>query len=275
VAVASLLVTSDPTSSERTYGDDLVLALELADVADALTLERFGSVDLQVETKPDLTPVSDADTAVEQAVRELLAVRRPQDPVHGEEYGGELARVGRTWVVDPIDGTKNYVRGVPVWASLVALLVDARPVVGVVSAPALGRRWWASAGAGAWASAPGSSVRRLQVSGVGTLTDASVSYSSLGGWGARRAGFEQVLTQAWRTRAYGDFWSHVLVAEGAVDVAAEPELNLWDIAAFVPVVEEAGGRVTGCDGGPADGPTGALTTNGHLHDEVLRLLGEP
>jgi histidinol-phosphatase len=259
-------------TDERPYASDLALALALADEADRATLDRFQAIDLRVETKPDLTPVSDADTTVERLLRDRLITARPEDHVHGEEYGGEPVMVGRTWVIDPVDGTKNFVRGVPVWATLLALLDDGRPVVGVVSAPALGRRWWAAKGGGSWCRVAGSPVRRLAVSAVSELADASVSYSSLGGWGHRRAGFDRLLASAWRTRAYGDFWSHVLVAEGAVDVAAEAELKLWDIAAFVPVVEEAGGRVTGCDGGPANGPSGALTTNAALHAAAVQLL---
>ncbi|HYN75990.1 MAG TPA: histidinol-phosphatase, partial [Candidatus Limnocylindria bacterium] len=251
---------------------DLALALELADAADVLTLDRFQSLDLVVETKPDLTPVSDADTATERVLRERLAASRPEDGVHGEEYGGEADVHGRTWVLDPIDGTKNFVRGVPVWATLVALLEDGVPVVGVVSAPALGRRWWAATGSGAWGSSLSGAARRLRVSEVSRLEDASVSYSDPEGWGERQPGFESLLATAWRSRAYGDFWSHVLVAEGAVDVAAEPQLALWDVAALIPVVVEAGGRVTGCDGRRATGAAGALTTNGFLHEAALAAL---
>ena len=227
-----------------------------------LTLSRFQALDLVVETKPDLTPVSDADTATERVLREHLSAARPDDVVLGEEYGG-AAGAGRTWVLDPIDGTKNFVRGVPVWATLIALLDDGVPVVGVVSAPALGRRWWAASGSGAWGTSPGGATRRLRVSEVSRLEDASFSYSSPGGWGARRPGFDTLVGTVWRSRAYGDFWSHMLVAEGAVDLAGEPELALWDVAALVPVVVEAGGLVTGSTvarqpGSPAPSrPTGA------------------
>jgi histidinol-phosphatase len=265
-------------SSAPTYSDDLALALELADRADALTLQRFLALDLVVETKPDLTPVSDADRAVERLVRDHLAQVRPADAVHGEEYGGGGAPdVGRVWVIDPIDGTKNFVRGVPVWATLLALLVDGLPRVGVVSAPALGRRWWASPGEGAWAGGALVATRRIAVSGVTQIADASVSGSDHDEWSAvgLGAGYAGLLDQAWRTRAYGDFWSHLLVAEGAVDIALEAELALWDVAALVPVVREAGGRITGRDGDPCTGPTGAVTTNGHLHDATLGLLNGP
>ncbi len=266
------------------YAEDLELALALADAADELTVGRFRAADLVVETKPDLTPVSDADRAVEEMVRRRLGTARPDDRVVGEEQGGEQPDAGwqgRRWVVDPIDGTKNFVRGVPVWATLVALVDGTDVVVGVVSAPALGRRWWAARGAGAWAStsvresgvgSASDGARRLRVSGVAALDDASLSYSDREGWPDAGAGFEELTRRCWRTRAYGDFWSHVLVAEGAVDVAAEPDLSVWDVAALVPVVEEAGGRVTSRDGGPVLLGGGAVTTNGLLHDQVLDLL---
>ena len=255
--------------------DDLSLALALADAADAVSLPRFGSLDLQVETKPDHTPVSDADTATERAIRAVLERRRPHDAVVGEEYG-ESGGGPRRWVVDPVDGTKNFVRGVPVWATLIALMEADEVYVGVVSAPALCRRWWASRGQGAWVRALGAEPRRLRVSGVADLADASVSYSSLHGWSAAgRAGLLELDATVWRTRGYGDFWQYALVAEGAVDVTAEPDVSLWDLAAVAVLVEEAGGRFTDLAGrrGPAGGS--GLATNGLLHDEVLRLLGTP
>ena len=256
--------------------DDLALAHELADAADAITLDRFGARNLVVSQKPDLTPVSDADLAVEQAVRQLLASRRPADAVLGEE-DGETGTGPRRWVVDPVDGTKNFVRGVPVWASLVALQEDGVVTVGVVSAPALGRRWWAARGLGAWTTAAGGDARRLQVSRVSALADASVSYSSLTGWEeqGRLPGFLQLTREVWRTRAYGDFWSHVLVAEGAVDASFEPEVSLWDLAPLLVVVEEAGGRFTDLSGAArADGGS-AVCSNGLLHDDVLAALAVP
>ena len=263
---------------EHRYTADLALALSLADRADDLVMQRYLALDLVVETKPDLTPVSDADRAVERLLRDALAVERETDLVHGEEYGADGdASHGRVWVLDPIDGTKNFVRGVPVWATLIALLVDGRPVVGVVSAPALGRRWWAAAGEGAWTGGALAETRRIRVSAVARLPDASVSVSDHDGWAevGRAKGFADLLDGAWRTRAYGDFWSHMLVAEGAVDIAAEPALALWDVAALVPVVEEAGGRITGWDGLAVTGPTGGITTNALLHEEVLRTLNRP
>jgi histidinol-phosphatase len=258
---------SDPDS-------DLGLALELADAADAVTTSRFLAVDLRVETKPDTTPVTDADRAVENELRTLLADRRPHDAVVGEEYGA-AGSGSRRWVIDPIDGTKNFVRGVPVWATLIALMDGDEVYVGVVSAPALGRRWWATRGHGAWGQTDDGEPRRLRVSAVGDLGDASLSYSSLDGWRSAPGGVVGLLElsdRMWRSRAFGDFWSHVLVAEGAVDVSAEPSVSLWDLAALSVLVEEAGGRFTDLAGrrGPAGGSV--VASNGHLHDEVLRVL---
>jgi histidinol-phosphatase len=255
------------------YDDDLRLAHVLADMVDALTTSRYQAADLRVETKPDLTPVSDADKAAEELIRTQLRRTRPRDAVVGEEFG-PTGHGSRQWVVDPIDGTKNFVRGVPVWATLIALLDQGAPVVGVVSAPAMSRRWWAATGTGAWTGRSLSSARRLHVSAVADVADASLSYASLGGWRGigRREQFLALEDRVWRSRAYGDFWSYMLVAEGAVDIAAEPQLELYDMAALVPVVVEAGGRFTSLDG--ADGPVGgnALATNGLLHDEVLAAL---
>jgi len=247
---------------------DLDLALRLADAADAITLARFRALDLDVAAKPDLTPVSDADLAVEKALREQLAVERPDDAVLGEEHG-TTGSGPRQWVIDPVDGTKNFVRGAPVWATLVALLVDGRVEVGVVSAPALGRRWWAARGEGAWCN--GSPI---SVSGVGDLADAFVSYSSLTGWEERGAldGLLQLSRDAWRTRAFGDFWSHVLVAEGAVDASFEPEVSLWDLAPLQVIVEEAGGRFTSLEGEARPDGGSVVCSNGLLHDEVLARL---
>lgn len=253
-----------------TYSTDLALALELADAADAITLQRFGAADLVVESKPDLTPVSDADRAVEEVIRERLAADRRDDAISGEEFGSQ-GFSDRRWVIDPIDGTKNFVRGVPIWATLVALMDGEDVVLGVVSAPALGRRWWAARGLGSWTGGSLARRRQLRVSEVSRLADASLSFSDDVGYPDPES-MARLRRACWRSRAYGDFWSHVLVAEGAVDVAVEPELSLWDIAAFVPVVEEAGGRVTGLDGAPARGAAGALSTNAVLHDEVRALL---
>ncbi|MEV7616448.1 histidinol-phosphatase [Streptomyces sp. NPDC089799] len=261
------------------YDDDLRLAHALADAADAVTMARFRALDLKVETKPDMTPVSEADTATEAAVRRLIEEARPQDAILGEEYG--LVGEGpRRWVVDPIDGTKNYVRGVPVWATLISLMEadeegTFRPVVGVVSAPALGRRWWATEGGGAYAGGGlGGGDVRLGVSKVASLADASFAYSSLTGWEeqGRLPGFLDLTRACWRTRGYGDFWPYMMVAEGSLDLCAEPELNLWDMAAIAVVVQEAGGRFTGLDG--VDGVHGgnAAASNGLLHEAMLTHL---
>ncbi|MCV7194278.1 histidinol-phosphatase [Mycolicibacterium brumae] len=259
-------------TSPRNPADDVALALDLADHADSVTLQRFGALDLQVDTKPDLTPVTDADSRVEAELRELLAAHRPDDAIFGEEFGG-VPGAGRQWVIDPIDGTKNFVRGVPVWATLIALLHDGVPTIGVVSAPALGRRWWAGVGLGAYTRF-GGEIREIGVSRVGELGSASLSYSSLSGWADRgvREAFVGLTDAVWRTRAYGDFWSYCLVAEGAVDIAAEPEVALWDLAPLDVIVREAGGRFTALDGSPGPHGGSAVASNGLLHDEVLARL---
>ena len=258
------------------YDDDLRLAHVLADAADGITTARFRAHDLRVETKPDLTPVSDADRAVEEAIRGTLRRARPRDAVSGEEFG-HSGHGPRRWVLDPIDGTKNYVRGVPVWATLIALLDGDTVVTGVVSAPALGRRWWATRGTGAWTGRSLAAASRLQVSAVASLADASLSYSSLTGWEERGLldGFLRLYRSVWRQRAFGDFWSYMLLAEGAVDVACEPQVALHDLAAVSLVVEEAGGRFTGLYGTPGPGRGDAVATNGVLHEAVLRALHGP
>ncbi|URN15079.1 MULTISPECIES: histidinol-phosphatase [Streptomyces] len=260
------------------YHDDLRLAHVLADAADTATMNRFRALDLKVETKPDMTPVSEADRAVEELIREHLQRARPDDAILGEEYGVEGAGP-RRWVVDPIDGTKNYVRGVPVWATLIALTEDDgegghRPVVGVVSAPALGRRWWAARGLGAYTGSGPESATRIGVSKVAGLADASFAYSSLGGWEerGRLEGFLDLSRACWRTRGYGDFWPYMMVAEGSVDICAEPELSLWDMAANAIVVREAGGTFTGLDGREGLLSGDAAASNGLLHGELLAYL---
>jgi len=256
------------------YTDDLRLAHVLADDADALTTARFKALDLHVMTKPDLTPVTDADQAVEDGIRRTLSRARSRDAVLGEESGSS-GHSQRRWVVDPIDGTKNFVRGVPVWATLIALMVEDEVVVGVVSAPQLNRRWWAMKDGGAWTGTSLLRASQIQVSDVSRIEDASLSYASLGGWEERGRldDFLALSRRCWRTRAYGDFWSYMLVAEGAVDLAAEPELELYDMAALDIIVREAGGIFTSLDGEP--GPLGgnALASNGKLHDQALAFLG--
>ena len=257
------------------FDDDLRLAHVLADAVERTTMSRFLAEDLVVEAKPDLTLVSDADRAAEELIRGQLARTRPRDAVVGEEEGTS-GRGPRRWVIDPIDGTHNFVRGVPVWATLIGLLdEDDVPVLGLVAAPALQRRWWAAVGSGAWTGRSLTSAHRMNVSAVRHLSDASISYSDLSGWRAlgRRQRFLDLLDACWRTRAYGDFWSYMMVAEGAVDIACEPELALYDMSALVPIVTEAGGRFTSLEG--MDGPHGgnALATNGVLHEEVLAYIG--
>jgi histidinol-phosphatase len=248
---------------------DLALALGLADLADSITLPRFRAADLVVEAKPDLTPVSEADRAVERAIRERLAGERPGEPVLGEEEGGEDEGGGARWIVDPIDATKNYVRGIPVYATLIALERGGEPVVGVASAPSLGRRWWAARGEGAFADG-----RRLEVSRVERLADAVVTYTSAADFAPRGLGaqFERLVDTAWAARGYGDFWQYVLLAEGAVDVAVETVAELWDLAAPQVIVEEAGGRFTSLDGTRTAAAGNCLASNGRLHEEALAVM---
>ena len=260
----------------RAYDDDLRLAHVLADAVERVTTARFRAEDLRVEAKPDLTLVSDADRDAEELIRSQLKRTRPRDAVIGEEFA-PTGSSPRQWVVDPIDGTHNYVRGVPVWATLIALVDDGVPVIGLVAAPALGRRWWAALGSGAWAGKSLTSAKRIHVSSVSRVEDASISCSSWTSWSAvgRESQALDLARDCWRERAFGDFWSYMLLAEGSVDIAAEPELGLHDMAALVPIVTEAGGRFTSLAG--VDGPFGgnAVATNGILHDEVLRRIGTP
>jgi histidinol-phosphatase len=269
--------------------DDLALAHALADLADAITLDRYQSQDLVITTKPDNTPVTDADRAVETAIREALGTHRSDDGLVGEEFGSDKGSSGRYWVIDPIDGTKNFMRGVPTWATLIALVqVDAsgneEVVVGIASAPALARRWAAAKSHGATVrfnagtddlseESNGASLdKKISVSKVSTLSDASISYSDFVGWGDRLEPFQKMLASAWRTRGIGDFWSHMLVAEGAVDVAIEPSLAVWDMAALDIIVREAGGTFTNTAG--QNGPFGGsgVSTNGLLHNAVINGL---
>lgn len=257
---------------------DLEFACRLADAADEVTLAGF-LTDLTVELKPDLTPVTEIDRAAEETVRRLIAEGRPGDAVHGEEHP-DTGDSSRRWILDPIDGTKNFVRGVPVWASLISLSIDDSVTVAVVSAPALSRRWWAVRGEGAyvaWSDAAGEHTRRLGVSGVETLGDASFSYSSMSGWTelGLENGFLELQRATWRQRAFGDFWSYMLLAEGAVDIAAEPEVPLYDLAAVSLIVEEAGGTFTNIAGTPGPDGGSAVGTNGLLHAAVLATLNSP
>ena len=269
--------TAGANTSSSQYVAELAFALTLADRADAISLARYQALDLEVTTKPDNTPVTDADKAVERAIIEAINSEYPSDGVVGEEFGSTGSK-DRYWVIDPIDGTKNFLRGVPTWATLIALVENEKVVTSVVSSPALYRRWYATAGGGAFViegvinGVSNSPARKLAVSKVSAIKDASIAYSDFQGWGARRPAFEKLLDGAWRTRGLGDFWSHMLVSEGAVDVAIEPSLALWDMAALDLIVREAGGRFTSLDG--VDGPFGpnAISTNGALHDAILEAL---
>ncbi|KRF15561.1 histidinol phosphatase [Nocardioides sp. Soil797] len=256
------------------YTDDLRLAHVLADDADSLTQARFKALDLHVMSKPDLTPVTDADEAVEEGIRRTLSRVRSRDAVIGEEQG-TTGHSQRRWIVDPIDGTKNFVRGVPVWATLISLVVDDEVVLGVVSAPQLQRRWWASKDNGAWTGRSLLKATQIHTSDVRRLDDASLSYSSLSGWDERGRldDFLSLARRCWRTRAYGDFWSYMLVAEGAVDIAAEPELEVYDMAALDIIVREAGGQFTSLSGTPGPFGGNAVASNGHLHEAALAFLG--
>jgi histidinol-phosphatase len=225
-----------------------------------------------------MTPVSEADKQAEELIRSQLQRARPRDAVLGEEYGSQ-GTGPRRWIIDPIDGTKNYVRGVPVWATLISLVVRGEHgdegVVGVVSAPALGRRWWAAQGTGAYTGRSLAAATRLRVSKVGRLEDASFAYSSLSGWEehGQLPDFLDLTRACWRTRGYGDFWPYMMVAEGSVDICAEPELSLWDMAAPSVVVQEAGGVFTSLDGRPGPFGGNAAASNGLLHEDLLGYLG--
>lgn len=281
--------TTSGDSSASRYSAELAFALTLADRADAISLSRYHALDLEITTKPDNTPVTDADKAVERAIIEAIAAQYPNDGVVGEEFGSTGGK-DRYWIIDPIDGTKNFLRGVPTWATLIALVENEKVVVSVVSSPALYRRWYATQGGGAYVlegslgatsarnptrvSDIHSARRKLSVSKVSAIGDASIAYSDFQGWGARRAAFEKLLDNSWRSRGMGDFWSHMLVAEGAVDVAIEPSLALWDMAALDLIVREAGGRFSSLDG--VDGPFGpnAISSNGALHEGILEALNK-
>src|ERR1035437_9956510 len=258
----------------RDLTQDLLLAHQLADLADGISKTRYQSLDLVIETKPDLTPVTDADKAVETKIREVLTAWRPDDLVVGEEFGTpDLTGDKYYWVIDPIDGTKNFLRGIPTWATLIGLCnPQGEVVVGLVSAPALYRRWFASLGGGAFVSENSGTPKQIEVSKVRELKDASLSYSDLLGWGSRKAAMLSLQEKIWRTRGLGDFWSHILVAEGAVDIAAEPVLALWDMAALDIIVREAGGRFTNLDGKDGSHGGNGVSSNGLLHADFLRTL---
>ncbi len=260
----------------------LTFALGLADAADRITMRYYRSADIDVRAKADATLVTRADLEVESAVRESIAARYPHHAVLGEEDGLRGGtNVPVRWIVDPIDGTHSYARGVPVWATLVACEVAGVLTVGVASAPALGTRWWAARGLGAYrASLPYASApleaERIHVSPIPRLEDAQLLYGSydltLDAWGGRA---DALLRAAWRTRGFSDFWGHALVAEGSAEAMLEGDISPWDIAAMLVIVEEAGGRLTDLDGNPTIEAGHAITSNGALHEDILRRLRAP
>ena len=252
---------------------DLDLALKMADRADEIALKRFRALDLFVESKPDRSPVTDADRAVETELRSLVAEYRPEDTFIGEEFEN-TGSGNRNWIVDPIDGTANYLRGVPIWASLIALRVDGVITTSVVSAPALGRRWWAQRGNGAFTMDVNGSVRALQVSRISQLEDSSISYNNLQLWdqAGKLNQLIELSRKVWRTRAYGDFYSYMLLAEGSLDLVAEHDLKIYDIAALVPIVEEAGGSFSALSGPLTDASSSVMASNGLLHNQFQQVL---
>jgi len=264
-------------SAKYSLESDLELALELAAIADGITMARYLAQDLVITTKPDNTPVTDADKATEEALRKHLAQERPADGLVGEEFGSQHQDATRYWVMDPIDGTKNFMRGVPTWATLIGLVErqddgSEKVIVGAVSAPALNRRWYASTGKGAFTTLNNGTPRKIAVSKVSKIADASIAYSDFQGWGDRLSKFHKLMADCTRSRGYGDFWSHMLVAEGAVDIAAEPSLALWDMAALDVIVREAGGTFSNLTGevGPFGGS--GISTNTLLHPTVMAAL---
>jgi histidinol-phosphatase len=258
---------------------EIELLKVLADTSDEISMARYHALDLKVETKPDRTPVTDADRSVEEALRKILAKDRPDYLIVGEEFGSpdQISNGTHYFVIDPIDGTKNFLRGVPIWATLIGLVErnssgDDRVIAGMVSAPALFRRWYAAAGFGAFTEVNGGPATQINVSKVGALSDASISFSDLADWGDRKESYLAILDQVWRVRGIGDFWSHMLVAEGAVDIAAEPKLALWDMAALAIIVEEAGGIFSDFQGVPGPFGAGGISSNRALHPKFLAAI---
>ncbi|GAA1848697.1 inositol monophosphatase family protein [Microbacterium koreense] len=264
------------TGAEIDLHADLDLALRLADAADLASMPRFDAPDLNVQAKPDATFVTDADIATEEAIRTILTAERPDDSVLGEEFG-TTGSGARQWIIDPIDGTHNYLRGIPMWTTLIALAVNGVPRVGVVSQPAIGRRWWAAAGLGAWTNTPSGGIRRIHVSDVDTLDRASVSFQSIEQWrdAEQLPALERLTSAVWRDRGYGDAWPYMLLAEGRLELVAEFGVKEYDIAALAPIVEEAGGRFTAFSGTASIAERSALATNGLLHPVFLDLLHSP
>jgi histidinol-phosphatase len=252
---------------------DLALALQLADAADTVSMARFDAADLDVQLKADASHVTEADLAVERVLRDLLETERPGDGVFGEEFGvsGESTR---QWIIDPIDGTANYLKGIPMWTTLIALVIDGIPRVGVASQPAIGRRWWAASGHGAWTNTPNGVPRALRVSAVDTVSDSSVSFQSIAQWdeAGRSDDLLRLSRAVWRDRGYGDTWPYMLLAEGRLEFVAEFGVKEYDIAALVPIIHEAGGRFTDIDGRDSLASRSSLATNGVLHEQFLDLV---
>ncbi|MET0297634.1 MAG: inositol monophosphatase family protein [Microbacterium sp.] len=267
---------TEPSFDSPFDGDlhaDLALALRLADAADAASMARFDSPDLDVQAKPDATFVTDADLATEEAIRAILTAERPDDGVLGEEFG-TTGSGARQWIIDPIDGTHNYLKGIPMWTVLIALVIDGIPRVGVVSQPAIGRRWWAATGHGAWTNTPAGATKRIGVSTVDAIERASVSFQSIEQWrdAGELAALERLTASVWRDRGYGDAWPYMLLAEGRLELVAEFGVKEYDIAALVPIVVEAGGSFSAYSGSHTIGERSSLATNGVLHDAFLDLL---
>lgn len=269
-------MTPPASATSLPHGDldaDLQLALRLADAADAETLPRFDATDLDVSLKADRSHVTDADLAAERAVRGLLAAHRPEDGVFGEEYGSDEP-TSRRWIIDPIDGTANFLRGVPAWGTMIGLQIDGVVRLGVVSSPALGRRWWGAPGLGAWTNTPDGEPRAIGVSDVSTLDEASVSFQSIAQWD--RAGHLDALValtrSVWRDRAYGDIWAYMLLAEGRLEMVGEFDVKEYDLAAAAAIVTAAGGRFSSFEGAPTIAAGSAVATNGILHDAILDIL---
>lgn len=255
--------------------DDLAFALSMAGEADLISLDRYRASNLDVQLKVDRTHVTDADKRVEELLRQRIQDSRTGDAVFGEEFGS-VGNSTRQWIIDPIDGTANFMRGVPIWGTMIGLAIDREVVLGVVSAPALGKRWWAAKGHGAWAQEHDREPQRIEVSSVATLAEANISYNRLQGWDEiGRLDRVIALTRAvWRERGIGDMWSYMLLAEGAIDLVSEPDLKPYDIAALIPIIEEAGGRFTSIDGEAGPWHGSALATNGLLHEAALSALAK-
>ena len=260
------------------FDDDLRLAHVLADAVERTALDLFGAPDQEVTVAEDGSLTTGAAARLEELLRHQLQRTRPRDRVDGRLLES-TGHGDRRWVLDPLDGSANYVRGIPVWATLISLVVEDEPVLGLVAAPSLSRRWWAGHGSGAWTGRTLARAKQVRVSSTSVLEHASTSADDVASWlfGPHGQGFAQLTDRVWRTRAYGDFWSHCLVAEGAADVALGVFMETFQLATLGALIREAGGRLSDPWGGPATGPdappaTPAVVTNGVLHDAVLSVL---